>query len=177
MKTESLIYNIPIDLMDAYRGRQVIVRVFEPAQLVEKLSERDLENLYYMQILTLAADISILGTWGLGLPVDLLMYEPEAEFAKLYDHAKLLDKHPVRVTIPVRPGFVKAVKIGGSLGFAVKLSIGQPNAEDLSLLSEVLDMFLHKPAFSQPIEFFQGSLQSFFLEDANTIWAIQEEDP
>lgn len=171
------IYNIPVDLIEAYRGRRIIVRMYDPAQLVEKLTAADLENLCFVQLLTLAADVGVLTTWESGVPVDIIMHEPDAEFAKLYNHAQLLQKHPVRITIPVRQGFLKAVKIANSLGFAVKLCVSQPDAKEVSQLFEALDLFLHQPAFSEPIEFFQSSMQFFFLNDATNMWEIQEEDP
>ena len=177
MTKDTLIYNIPVDLIDAYRGRSVIVRAFEPEKLVEKLSERDFGKLEYVQLLNLGAQTDVLANWGLGIPVDLVMSDPEIEPGKLYNHAKLLDKHPVRVTIPVQRGFANAVRIAASLDFHVKLSVFQPDAKDLVEMFEVMVMFLHKPTFTQPVEFYQSSLQSFFNDDTQNLWSIQEEDP
>ena len=153
MTRDSLIYNIPVDLIDSYRGRRVIVRAFEPAKLIENIGEGDFPNLEYVQLLNLAADADALANWGTGVPIDLVMSEPEIEPGRLYSHAKLLDKHPMRVTIPVLRGFAAAVKIAASLNFQVKLTVFQPDAKDLVEMFEVMVMFLHKPTFTQPVEF------------------------
>lgn len=177
MASPEIVYNIPIDLIEAYRGRQLIVRVSEPETLVGLLTEEDIQNLHFVQILTLLADVEALSGWGIGVPIDLVMYEPWFEFAKLYNFAKLLDKHPVRVTIPARVGVERAVKIAGSLNFAVKLAIGQPTREELDELFGVMEMFLHQATFTRPVEFFQGSMQYFLHGGSRSVWQILEEDP
>jgi hypothetical protein len=174
---DPLIYNVPVDLASAYRGQRLIVRACEPASFVDRLGAADLANLQYVQILELAADMGILASWGRGVPVDLVMREPMFEHAKLYSCARLLDKHPVRVTIPVRSGLAKAVKIAASLNFAVKLSVDQPEAADLAEMFAVLQMFLHGAGFSQPVEFYQGFMQALLHGTPATVWTIQEEDP
>jgi len=83
MPTDSIIYNIPAELIEGYRGRRIIVRAYDPAKLVSSLSGRGLENLHFVQILTLAADATALAAWGEGVPIDLVMYEPEVELARL----------------------------------------------------------------------------------------------
>src|SRR3954447_17235895 len=122
----ALTYNIPIELFDAYLGRSVIVRTHDPRAVVDNLPIDELNNLRYVQLLSLSADASCLSTWNPGTPIDLVMYEPQIEAAKLYSHVKLLETHPVRVSIPVRQGFANAAKVALSLQFAVKLIIGQP---------------------------------------------------
>jgi hypothetical protein len=175
-KNRSLIYNIPIELFDAYRGRRLIVRAFDPLQLIDALVDEYVTNLQYVQILSLSSDTSVLAGWNVGMPLDLVMYEPEIEFGKLYQHAGLLDKHPVRVTIPVRPGFANAVKVAASLHFAVKINVGQPDRDGLGQMFSTLSMFLHKPSFAEPIEFYQSMLQSLFRDQPMSLWEVQEED-
>jgi hypothetical protein len=175
--TDQLIYNIPIEMIDRFRGQRIIVRTYDPAKLIENLSETDLEYLQYVEIQTLSTDVSVLANWGEGIPLDIQMCDPEVEFGKLYDYAKLLDKHPLRIAIPVQVGFANAVSIAASLNFAIKLIVSQPGPGDLVEMSRALDTFLHRPTFTQPIEFYQSLLRSFFQDEPNTIWAIQEEDP
>jgi hypothetical protein len=172
-----LVYNIPLDLFESYRGRKVIVRALDPRAIINVLGSEEIKQLQYIQILTLSADVTCLANWNVGLPIDLVMYEPQVEFGKLYNHAKLLDKHPVRVSIPVRPGFANAVKVASSLQFAVKMTVGQPNKDDLAQMFAALYMFLHKPTFTQPLEFYQSMLLAFFRNEDLTLWATQEEDP
>jgi hypothetical protein len=175
-----VVYNIPVNLVAAYRGREVIVRTHDPAALVKALPESDLGNVVGVQLLSLLVDVDALGDWGYAVPVELAMRDPVTEFALLYRHAKLLDKHPVRASIPVVPGLSKAVRIAISLHFAVKLELGQPEPPAIEETLEVLDFYLHHASVSQPVEFFHTTLVSFFDRDPRnhmTLWDVQGEDP
>ena len=173
----TVVYNIPIALIDAYRGQQIIVRGEDAAEVVAALGEDDLQTLHFVQLLSLTTDVDRLANWGYGIPVDLVMRRPDTDYARLYRHARLLDKHPVRVSIPLLPGFSKAVKVATSLKFAVHLVVGQPSPDVLREMSEVLDFFLHHSSVTQPVEFFYSLLQAFYHQTATTLWSIQEEDP
>src|SRR5262245_53520205 len=173
----TIVYHIPVSLVAAYRGRRVIVRAHDPAELVQALPESTHDNLVGVQLLSLTTDAEALADWGYAVPVELAMRHPETEFPLLYRHAKLLDKHPLRVAIPVVPGFSKAVKIATSLQFTVKLEVGQPDPALIEELRAVLDFYLHHSSVSQPIEYFHTTLLSFYHRDPVTVWEIQEEDP
>ena len=173
----TIVYHIPMTLVAAYRGRRVIVRSQDPTALVKVLPESELENLVGVQLLSLTTDADALADWGYAVPVELAMLHPETEFPLLYRHAKLLDKHPLRVAIPVVPGFSKAVKIATSLQFGVKLEVGQPDPATVEELHTVLAFYLHHSSVSQPIEYFHSTLLSFYHRDPVTLWDIQEEDP
>ena len=173
----SIAYNIPVSLVEAYRGRKMIVRAWDSLELVEALSERDFDNLLYVQLLSLTADVDALADWGFGAPVDITLREPATEFPKLYRHAKLLDKHPVRVSMPVARGFSAAVKVAAALNFAVRLEPAQPAPEMMEELFGVLDFFLHHPSVTQPVEYFHSALLTFYDQQSVMLWAIQEEDP
>ena len=60
------------------------------------------------------------------LPIVLIMTNPQNHYPLLYRHAGFLHKHPLRSSIPIVPGFSKAVKLAASLNFVVKLEPGQP---------------------------------------------------
>ena len=150
----TVVYNIPVQLVPAYRGRAVLVRAQDPTELVQALPDGDLEKLVSVQLLSLTADVDALADWGYGVPVDLVMLSPSTEFTLLYRHAKLLDKHPVRVSIPALPDLLKAVKVASALGFIVKLDIGQPGPAAVDAMQLVLDFYLHHTSVSQPVEFF-----------------------
>jgi hypothetical protein len=172
-----VVHNIPINLVHAYRGREVIVRTHDPAALVKALPESDLGNVVGVQLLSLLADVDVLADWGYAIPVELAMRDPVTEFAVLYRHAKLLDKHPVRASIPVVPGLSRAVRIAISLQFAVKLELGQPEPAAIEEMLAVLDFYLHQASVSQPVEFFHTTLVSLFDRNPMTLWAVQGEDP
>ncbi len=173
----TVVYNIPVSLVAAYRGRAIIVRSEDPAELVKAISEKDLENLVGVQLLSLTAEVNALADWGNAVTVELVMVHPEKEFPLLYRHAKLFDKHPVRVSIPVVAGFSKAVKVATSLQFIVKLELGQPDADVIDELCGVLDSYLHQPMICQPIEPFHSALMASYYGERAALWDIQEEDP
>jgi len=173
----TIVYNIPVQFVPAYRGREVIVRAQDPAELVQSLPEGVLDKLVGVQLLSLTATVDVLADWGYGVPVELVMRSPETEFPLLYRHAKLLDKHPVRVSIPVLPALFKAVKVANALRFTVKLDVGQPEPAAIAALQEVLDFYLHHMAVAQPVEFFHTALLSFYHQEPVTLWDVQEEDP
>jgi hypothetical protein len=173
----TIVYHIPVSLVTAYRGRRVIVRAHDPTTLAKALPESEHERLVGVQLLSLTTDADALADWGYAVPVELTMRRPETEFPLLYRHAKLLDKHPLRVAIPVVPGFSKAVKIATALQFAVKLEVGQPDSATVEELRTVLAFYLHHSSVSQPIEYFHSTLLSFYHRDPVTLWDMQEEDP
>lgn len=172
-----IVYNIPVGLVAAYRGRKVIVRAHNAADLVNTLSDASLDNLVAVNLLSLTTDVDPLAAWGHGLPVEIVMCHPQNQFPLLYRHAKLLDKHPVRVSITAVPGFSKAVKLAASLRFVVKLEPGQPDPDVVGEMSELVDFYLHQRSISQPIEFFHSAILDFYHGTSTSMWEIQEEDP
>jgi hypothetical protein len=140
----TIVYHVPLHLAAAYAGRKVIVRAPDSAQLVMTLSESARENLVGVQLLSLTADVDALADWAYGLPLELAMLYPAEEFPLLYRHAKLLDKHPIRVSIPVTSGFSKAVQVACSLQYSVKLELHQPTPAAIDELRGVLAFYLHQ---------------------------------
>jgi hypothetical protein len=173
----TVIYNIPVKLIPAYGGREVIVRSPDPAEIVEALSVGAPVKLVGIQILSMLADIDPLADWGYAIPVELVMQDPVTEFALLYRHARLLDKHPVRVSIPVVPGLYQAVKVASALQLAVKLELRQPGPDAIEEMHAVLYFYLHHKSVSQPIEYFHSSLLSFYDCTPATLWDLQEDNP
>ena len=123
---ESIVYNIPATRIEAYRGRDLIVRSHDPSELLKKLVLGDLKRIACLQILGTGGSIDPLLRWGPSIPVDLVVQDPEADLPLLYRYAPLPADRPVRVSVPVVPGFSKIVKLALSLNFAVKLEISQP---------------------------------------------------
>lgn len=174
---DEVVYNIPLHLFPAYRGRRVVVRSREAAELARGLREDDLDGVVGVQLLSLKTDAGALADWGYAVPVELLMHHPATEYPLLYRHAKLLDKHPTRASIPVAQGFVNAVKVAAALQFAVKLEVGQPVPDVLEELREALDFYLHHRSVSQPVEYFHSTLLAFHRYAVLPLWDVQEEDP
>lgn len=174
----SVTYNIPAHLFDSYQGRKVIVRSDNPIDFVSYLSEANLENVLYAELTSIEVDPDPLMTWASALPIDVLVRNPAVEYPFLYNFSKLLDKHPVRASIAVMNGFVKAVRLALALGFSVKLEVGQPDASLIAEMTEVLDLYMRRSEVSQPVEYFHNTFLSFFnRHQSSNLWSVQEEDP
>lgn len=174
---DPIVYNIPVSMVEKYPGRNLIVRSHDPAEIVGALSMEDLARVSYVQILSVRSDFQPLTRWGQGIPVDLVLEDPDIEHPLLYGCSPLLATHPVRVTVPVMPGFSKAVKLSVSLSFPVKLEGSQADASLLEELSQVMHSYLHQATVAQPIEYFHSLFLAFYRGNPVTMWAIQEEDP
>jgi len=176
----SVTYNIPVHLFDSYQGRKVIVRSDSSDELVIYLSRGNLENVLYAQLTSLKVELDLdpLVSWACALPIDVVVRNPAAEYPLLYHFSKLLDRHPVRISIPVKRGFVKAVRLALALGFSVKLEVGQPDASLIAEMAEVLDLYMRCSEVSQPVEYFHSTFLSFFNhQQSPNLWIVQEEDP
>ncbi|HRY14520.1 MAG: hypothetical protein KDI73_03755 [Candidatus Competibacteraceae bacterium] len=173
----ALVHNIPLHRLPLGSKEQIIIRTHEPAAIPTALASENPERVVAVQLLSLAADSEPLNAWTPGLPVELVMADPATEFPLLYRHTPLLDQHPVRVVVPVRPGFFNAVKTAVALDFTVRLEVGQPNWELIEELAAVLKFYLHQSTVAQPIEYFQGALLGFYHEEPAPLWAILDEDP
>lgn len=177
LPADSIVYQIPLAHLPAYRGRRLIVRSDDPRELVDRLGAADLDQLAYVQLCSLPSDTDVLVHWAEGLGIDLVLENPADELGRLYHYGKLLDNHPVRVSLPVEIGFEKAAKLASSLQFAVKLQVGQPAAPLIESLARLLDDYLHRSTVAQPIEYFHSMLLGLCRREPVDLWAIQEEDP
>lgn len=125
-------------------------RATDPAALIAALEPHDPERVIAIQLLALDADSEPLNAWAPGLPVELVMRDPAAEFPLLYRHSNLLDNHPVRIVITVTPDFGKAVKTAVALDFSVRLEPGQPDPALIGELTAVLEFYLRQPTVTSP---------------------------
>jgi len=173
----AVVYSVPLQHLAAFRGRDLVVRGESAVALVEHLDSDTLERVAYVRLESLPPDTECLTNWAEGMPVELCLTDPGAQFAQLYRYAKLLDNHPMRVSVPALPGFEKAVKVALSLQFAVKLEVGQPDVGTVVTLAQVLGDYLHQPTVTQPVEYFHTLLLSWFQDPPLNLWGIQEEDP
>ena len=127
--------------------------------------------------MNLDADPSPLMKWEPVLPIDLVMKVPGREFPRLYAYAPLLDRGPVRVSIPAAEGVEKAVKLAASLHFSVKIIPGQPEPDQALRLLRLADFYLTNQTIAQPIEFFHGLFFAMVNNSDTTLWEILEKDP
>jgi hypothetical protein len=176
-QTDVPTYSIPVALVDEHPGQHVIVRARDPTEVVARVGEASISRLVYIQLLAPDADVGALAQWGKGVPVDVVLGDPVAEYPLLYRVAPLCEHHPVRVTVPVVAGFSKAVKLAVALHLAVRLEFArQPDAGLIEELAGVLDLYLHRPTVSQPVEPFHSLLLCLYGREPTTLWSIQEED-
>ena len=171
------VFNIPAALFHAFPGRPAILRTADPAKLRTLLGPGVPEGVAFVQLTSLTGDMTSLADWGDGLAVDLVMVDPVAELPWLYRCTGLLARHPVRVTIPFLPGLARAVKLAVSLGFAVRLMGHRPETEAVAEARQVLDLYLHNPTVSQPVEPFHGVLLAFLHDAPVALWSLLEQDP
>ena len=74
------------------------------------------------------------------IPLDVILEDPAADFSSLYRLVDVRNTRPVRVTIPARPGFKKALRLAVSLQLPVRILPGQPDAGVLTELAEAADV-------------------------------------
>ena len=170
-------YNIPVSQVANFRGRKMIVRFHDPAELVENINENDLADIAFVQLLSLHEKTDSLTGWGAAIPVELVISDTHRDLPRLYRYAPLLASHPIRVSVPLTPGFGKVVKLAVALNFAVKLEGGQPDAPLLEEMQRITLLYLHQSTLSEPIEFFHSLFLAFYHRTPTTLWSIQEEDP
>jgi len=115
--------------------------------------------------------------WEQGTPVDLVVSDPCRDLPLLYRYAPLLAGHPIRVSVPLVPGFGNVVKLAVSLDFAVKVEGGQPEESLADEMQRIAHFYLHQTTVSEPIEFFHSLFLAFYHQDPVNLWTIQEEDP
>jgi hypothetical protein len=111
------------------------------------------------------------------ISLNVVMLDPAAEFSRLYRLVDASHSRSIGVTIPVRVGFLKALKLAMSLGLPVRLLPGQPEKAALAELDEALSLYLYDPMLDTPIEFFHSVLSYFHGRFSGDLWSTLQEDP
>ena len=173
----AITYDIPVSLIAAFARRRKIVRSHNPTEIAESVGNEDLAGLSFVKLLSLNGKIDSLMGWGNAIPVELVVSDTCRDLPLLYRYAPLLADHPVRVSIPLAPGFGKVVRLAISLNFAVKLEGGQPDAPLVEDLQRIASFYLHQATVTEPIEFFHSLFLAFYHQEPINLWTIQEEDP
>jgi hypothetical protein len=168
-------YNIPVSLVDSFRNERVVIRSKNASELVESLAEVGQDQLVYLQLLSVG-DAATLSKLSEPVRLDLVM-QAESEFSCLYRFAELGKFHPIRVTVPLSLGCTRTVKLAVSLDFPVKLHVTRLDDMLVDELTGILEYYLHHRTASQPIDFFHSVLTAFYLNQAVTVWDIQEDNP
>lgn len=112
-----------------------------------------------------------------GPPLDVIVSDPATEFAMLYRLVDVRGVRDLRVTIPVLPGLIKALRLAASLRLPVRLLPGQPTEAALAELGEAAEFYLYNPAVEAPIEFFHSLFAAMGGADTGSLWSILEQEP
>jgi hypothetical protein len=173
----TLLYNVSPHGLGNVEADGVVIRSQDPAVLVECASRLDPDKIVHFQLLSLAHEPEILQELPEPIPLELMVDDVGSQYALLYRYADLLKTRPIRVRVPVEPGFGKVVKIATALEFAVMLETGQPDPPAVEEMMTILETYLYQSTMSAPVEFFHSLLIAYFRSETLTIWEIQEEDP
>jgi hypothetical protein len=171
------VFIIPGALFATFPSHPAILSTADPAEPRALFGSKWPVGLEFIQLTDLAGDMTPLADWGDGVPLDLLMGDPMAELPLLYRCTGLTVRHPVRVTVPFRPGLARAVKLALSLGFSVRLHGHQPSPEAVAEARQALAEYLHNPTVSRPVEPFHTLLIAFLQETPVALWSLLERDP
>ena len=156
-----------------------VVVVRDPQQMARWLRDRS-PALQWIQVEGVLKDDEV---WRLAaedpgeVPLDVILTDPGREFAELYRLVDVRSARDLRVSMPARPGFLKAVRLAASLGLPVRLLPQQPTADALAELQEALTFYLRNPLVEAPIEFFHSALAWLRGAPTGSLWRVLEEDP
>jgi len=171
-----MLCNITPALSKSPLFQNIVIRSSNIEELAAAAREIERERLMGLQIISLLDDPKPLESLSEPIRLDLVIRSAH-EFSSIYRFADLARLHPMRLTVPVTSGFVKAVRLALSLNIPVKLEVSQPNAEMIDELVGLAEFYLYHQTVSIPMEFFHSLLLGFYLEDPVSLWKIQEEDP
>jgi hypothetical protein len=175
------VLSIPVALVGSCPDGELILRIAEPAAMSVLFESGMPERIAYIQVNGAAPDLAPLADWGEGVPIDLVLRDPAAELPWLYRAMPLLERHPVRVTIPLVAGLARAVRLAVSLGLPARLVGHQPVSAAVDEAREALRGYLHNPTVAQPVEPFHGLLFGLIhgrgTEGPVRLWTLMECDP
>ncbi len=172
-----LVYHLPLSLWSNFRTQRVVLQAETTSELVEHWLPDAGSRVEYAQVLSPQGGAAARLPEDPSFPLDLYLHNPSEELGVLYEYSPLLRNRPLRISLPLVPGFSKAVKLAAALGYAVRLLPLQPDESLRQELLESLAFYLHHHSVKQPVEFFQGVLRAFFQGGSLTIWQVLEEDP
>jgi hypothetical protein len=170
---------LPASLADGTDHAAFAVVVRDAASFAHWLASDD-AALQWIEVHGLLGDVEV---WRSAarlvsdVPIDVVMEDPAQDYAQIYRLLDARNVRPIRVTIPVRPGFLKALRLAASLQLPVRLLPGQPVAAVQDELEEAVEFYLRDPMVEAPFEYFHSALVSMQAGSSESLWAALEEDP
>lgn len=176
--TETISYNIPAQALSCFRGRNVIVRSCNPVDLVEAAASIPPANLTGLQLLSPSGWPKILDRIEQRVSLELVLSDLAGCESVLEDFFKKLPANfQLGVTIRAQLGVSEAAKAAMKIGLPLSLQVSQPPPDVVEELSQILEMYLHDPEVSQPVDFYHSLLRSALGGNGWTLWDIQGENP
>ena len=176
--------DLPLAFLTAGAARAYLdggcVAVLRTREEMEQWLREPAPGVEWLQVEGLIGDPEV---WALAaqgdidIPLDVVLDDPATEFSALYRLVDVRLARSVRLTIPAKPGLMKALRMAASLGLAVRILPGQPDPALLEELGEAADFYLHDPMVETPIEFFHSLLALFRGKLDGTLWSFLEQDP
>jgi hypothetical protein len=111
-----------------------------------------------------------------GLPIDLWLADPSRHYSRLYQHARLHERHPARLSMPAVAGAEAAIRVAAALHLPAQLYIAPADAATLAEIGRILDFYLNHAGVDQPVEPFHSLLLGFLRESPPDLWGLQEAD-
>lgn len=178
-ETRAPVWNVPQHLLAEFSIGNRVVRVTDAEAIPDLPTPRENGSIVAVEVRALPENIEDLAERlrATDIPIDLVLTDPGRDAAQLYRLARLCNDRWVRVTIPVVPGFSRAVRIATSLQLGVRLAIGQPDAALVDELLSVVEHYVHRPDVDVPVEFLHSLLAVFLGESNACLWDICEDDP
>jgi hypothetical protein len=176
--------NRPLDLLPASLAdgteSDAFVVVIRDAESLVRWAREDNAALQWLEVHSLLGDSEVwrsAASIDSEIPIDVVVDDPAKDYAQLYRLVDVRNVRPVRITIPVRPGFLKALRLAASLQFPVRLLPGQAAAEVHNELLEAVGFYLRDPMVEAPVEYFHSALASMQTKEPGSLWSALEEDP
>jgi len=172
-----MIYKVPLPLLCSYSNEHVMVRSSDAAAMVRAVSDDPSGRIKAVQLLSPGSGVAALADLPQSMAIDLCLTKSHQDSGMVLVWRKLLKGRPVRLLIPVIPGFSNVLKQALAGGMRVGLDIDQPCDAAVEELKEAFVFFTREPDVKEPVDLFYGLLRSFLTKRVESLWHIQEEHP
>jgi hypothetical protein len=172
-----MIYKIPLSLSSSYSNEDVMVRGSDPAALVKAVSEDGNGRIKAVQLLSPGSGMELLNNLPQSMAIDVCLTGTLKDSRMIPVWRRLLKGMPVRLIVPVIPGFSDTLKQALRSGMRVGLVLDQPCDTAVEELKESFVFFTREPDVKEPVDLFYGLFRSFLTRSVESLWRIQEEHP
>jgi len=172
-----MIYKVPLSLLSSYAGEDVVVRSSDAAALVKAVCEDRSGRIKAVQLLSPCNKVEVLGGLPQSMAIDLCLMNILQDNGMVSVWRKRLEDRPVRLIVPVIPGFSDTLKQALRSGIRVGLDIDQPSDAAVEELQESFTFFTREPDVKEPVDLFYGLFRSLLTRRVESLWLIQEEHP